>query len=455
MLSKHLKSNKKGRIGKFISNLPITLQVTIWYTTFLFILLAILIIISFLVSDSLAVAISEDELTDIITKMANGETPFKTFDETVYILRYSSEGQLLEGQSPKMFTADAIFKEGQVQEFVNGSQQFLYFDSIIENSVNNEWIRGVIPITGLKSKLSLLPAALLIISPILLIIIALGGYSIIKQAFKPVSQISKTAYDIGRTNDLTQRILLKDGDDEIHQMASAFNSMLDSLHDSSLREQQFTSDVSHELRTPISVILSESQYGEAYIDSLDDAKKSFEIITRQARRTSKLINQLLEISRMDRTSALEKEDFDLSTMLVSILQDYQTLADANSIKLIYDIEDAICIFGNKMMIHRVFDNLFSNALKFTSSLIHIQLTSDENYCYLLIKDDGPGISEINQPKIWTRFYQEDSSRSKNVNNGFGLGLSMVQKILQLHEASISLDSVLDQGSTFTIQFNKP
>ncbi|MBK5201298.1 MAG: HAMP domain-containing histidine kinase [Spirochaetaceae bacterium] len=454
MLLKQLKKTKKHRINKFISNLPITFQVTIWYMSFQFIIFSVLLIMAFFITDSFAYDVSKQELTNTIKKIASGEGVFKTYDESVYILRYSSKGELLEGQLPTLFTVDSIFNGGQVENFINDTADFLYFDARISNSANNEWIRGVYSISGLKNKLSLLLVALLIICPMFLIIIAFGGYSLIKKAFKPVSQISKTAYEIGKTNDLTRRIILKDGEDEIHQMTNAFNSMLDSLYDSSKREQQFTSDVSHELRTPISVILAESQYSELHIESLDEAKKSFEVITRQARRTTKLINQLLEISRMDQTIELDKENFDLSSILLSILQDYQTLAETSSIKLVYNIEDNVSIVGNKMMIQRVFDNLFSNALKFTDSYITIQLKAEADYCYLSIQDDGVGISEINQPKIWTRFYQEETSRSKDSNNGFGLGLSMVKKIIELHGGSITLKSAPGKGSTFNIKLKK-
>lgn len=454
MLLKQLKKTKKHRINKFISNLPITFQVTIWYMSFQFIIFSVLLIMAFFITDSFAYSVSKQELTNTINKMASGEEVFKTYDESVYILRYSSNGELIEGQLPKLFTIDPTYNGGQVGDFINDTADFLYYDAKISHSTNNEWLRGVYSISRFRNKLSLLFVALLISCPILLIIIAFGGYSLIKKAFKPVSQISKTAYEIGKTNDLTRRIILKEGEDEIHQMTNAFNSMLDSLQDSSKREQQFTSDVSHELRTPISVILAESQYGELHVESLDEAKKSFEVITRQARRTSKLINQLLEISRMDQTIKLDKENFDLSSTLLSILQDYQTLAETRSIKLIYNIEDSVSIFGNKMMIQRVFDNLFSNALKFTESYINIELKSEADYCYLSIQDNGVGISEMNQPKIWTRFYQEETSRSKDSNNGFGLGLSMVKKIIELHKGSINLISTPGKGSTFSIKLKK-
>ncbi len=453
MLLEILKKIRQMKVIKKINNLPITIKVTVWYTTFLSILLIILVGVSFLVTDRYAVSMSEQELKKVVNDIATGEESFELFDEGVLLLLYDTDGNLREGKVPTSFNVEAAFSEGVVREYLNDGSQFIYFDAqISQGGYQGYWIRGIASINGLKHKLSMISIALLVISPMVLIIITLGGCTIIKIAFKPVKKISQTAIEIGNNYDLTKRIELEDGDDEIHQMANAFNEMLDSLEEASEHEKQFTSDVSHELRTPISVILTESQYGEEHIESLEEAKKSFQVISRQSKRMSKLINQLLEISRMDRALEIEKAEFNLSEMLHSMILDYRILAEVNELLLTDRIENDIYIYGNKMMVQRVFDNLFTNALKFTSSQIIISLNQDCQFCYLSVEDDGPGISEQNQNRIWERFYQIDYSRNKESNKGFGLGLAMVNKIMQLHGGEANVESRQDRGSIFTVKF---
>jgi signal transduction histidine kinase len=104
------------------------------------------------------------------------------------------------------------------------------------------------------------------------------------------------------------------------------------------------------------------------------------------------------------------------------------------------------------MVQRVFDNLFSNAIKFTSTQLIISLRRNQQFCYLSVEDDGPGISEQNQNRIWERFYQIDYSRNKESNNGFGLGLAMVKKIMQLHDGEANVKTKKSGGSIFTVTF---
>ena len=103
------------------------------------------------------------------------------------------------------------------------------------------------------------------------------------------------------------------------------------------------------------------------------------------------------------------------------------------------------------MLERVFDNLFSNALKFTKSKIIINLYKKDRVI-LEIEDNGIGISKDDIEQIWNRFYQASSSRNKETNQGYGLGLSMVQKIIKLHNANIEVESELGKGSKFIIKF---
>ena len=218
-------------------------------------------------------------------------------------------------------------------------------------------------------------------------------------------------------------------------------------------EKQFSSDVSHELRTPITVILAQSDYALQYSDTFEEAKESLEVINRHAKRMTNLINQIMELSKLERQKEIEKEKINLSNIVLQLLEDYKPLLESKNLNLVYNVEKDIRIQGNKIMLERVFLNILMNAVKFTKTNIEVSLTREDKTAVLKIRDNGIGISEENKKFIWERFFQVNDSRNKEENKGSGLGLSMVKKIVDLHSATIDLESELEQGTCFTIKFN--
>ena len=168
--------------------------------------------------------------------------------------------------------------------------------------------------------------------------------------------------------------------------------MLDSLEKSSKRERQFSSDVSHELRTPISVIMAESEFGMKHIDSIEEARESFEVIERQSKRMTVMINQILELARLDSKLELSKREIKLSNILRKMLEDYTILFNNKNIKLFANIEDNIQLIANEALIMRMIDNLLSNALKYAKTEVRITLIKRKSII-LEVVDDGIGISD--------------------------------------------------------------
>ena len=278
---------------------------------------------------------------------------------------------------------------------------------------------------------------------------------LIKNAFKPVNIISDTALKIKNSKDFSRRIELDYGEDEIYKMASAFNEMLDTVEEVFIHEKQFSIDVSHELRTPVSVILAQSDYSLNYTETLKEAIEAFEVINRQAEKMKNLINQIMELSKLERQKEIEKERINFSNIILELLTDYKTLLELDEekkINLIIDVEKDLRIYGNRLMLERVFINLFTNAMKFTETMINVSLKKINKKVVLQVRDDGIGISKKDQKYIWNRFFQTSNSRNKDMNKGSGLGLSMVNRIVQLHSGTIELESEIEKGSCFIIKF---
>ena len=442
----------KSKINKIWENFPITVKITLWYTLFVVILISILLAVSFNIANKITGSLNQKELTEAVIEMASEPDEFDDFDDGIYFVKYNNAGVEMAGMSPRGFDLTLKFKDDGGAYEKNG-KKYYYFDKKL-NSAEGEWIRGIIPVNKLSDEVDIIFLIILILSPLLLIIIVYGGYKIIKKSLSPVSKISNTASEIQKNGDFTKRIEIDNGKDEIHKMANAFNEMLNSLENSYLHEKQFSSDVSHELRTPVSVILTESQYSLEYADTLDEAKESFEVIQRQARRMSELINQIMELSKLEKQPVIELKKTNFSETLEKIIADYKNLLYEKNIKIFKNIEKNIFINADKVMIERLIDNLLNNTMKFTKDTINIKLYSKEENCVLEVEDNGIGISDENKKLIWNRFFQVNDSRNKKINKGFGLGLSLVAKIIEQHNASIDVESQLNEGSKFIAKFTK-
>ena len=447
----------KNKINKIWENFPITVKITLWYTAFIVILIAIMLTGSFTIADKMTGDLNQRELMESVVEMASemvsNPDEFDDFDDGIYFVKYNNAGIEMAGMSPRGFDLTLNFAENTVRTYEKDGGKFYYFDKKI-NTPEGEWIRGIIPVNKLTNEVNRMLLIILISSPLLLLIIVYGGYKIIKKALNPVAKISGTASEIQKNGDFSKRIEIDEGKDEIHKMATAFNEMLNSLENSYIREKQFSSDVSHELRTPVSVILTESQYSLEYADTLEEAKDSFSVIQRQAKKMSELINQIMELSKIEKQIIIPTKKINFSEIIEKILLDYKNLIDKKNIKISKEIEEKIFIIGDKIMIERLLDNLLNNAMKFTKNEIKIKLYSENENCILEVEDNGIGMSEEFKNLIWGRFYQINDSRNKKINKGFGLGLFLVSKIIEQHNAVINVESELNKGTKFIAKFKK-
>ena len=440
----------KEIIFKPFRRITLTFKITLWYTIFIVILLTSIILGTFFVSDSVVESSGKKKLIEEVTEISNGKENFTAFEDGVTLSLYDKDGNLIAGSIPKNFDV-RDFSLGVVTYYTDSNNnKYMYYDieTNSEKFANGKYVRGIVQISSGQTSWYL-PFAIIAGSPIIILIITYGGYLIIRSSLKPVREMIETAETISNSADLSKRITIEDGKDEVHKLALVFNEMLESLERASMRERQFSSDVSHELRTPISVIVAESEYGTKYIDTVDEAKESFAVIERQSKRMTIMINQILEMTRLDNRLEIPKEFFDLSSCLEETLEDYKKLFETKDIQLITNIEDNITLFGNQVLLIRLIDNLVSNALKHANSKIWISIAK-RNTIIIEVSDDGRGIADDEKAYIWDRFYKVDKSRSISEDNSSGLGLPISKKIVELHGGEIVALDNKPQGAKFVI-----
>ena len=447
---------------RFFNNSSIKLKIGLWYMGIMILLVFSSLAIVFYISENIIHSSVRTYLKDVVIHrldyltIENGEiiidSNFDTMIQNVEIAIYDKDFKFLYGNSPNGFEMDnRKSKDDKIMIIRSNNQKWYVYNKTIElGSYGKVWIRGVMPNIGQASAIETVIQISFVILPFFLILSAIGGYIITKNSFTPIEKIRRIAEKINEGNDLSQRINLGKGDDELHTLANTFDVMFDRLQTSFENEVQFTSDVSHELRTPITVILTQAEYGKGYISSVEEAQKSFGIIEKEGQKMSKLVSQLLTLARMERgRQKLNLENINLSELIEMAVETQTLSAKSKNIKFITKIMPEIYANIDEMMIMRVFTNLISNAISYgkQNGTVTVELFLKEDKIISKISDDGIGISEDKLDKIWLRFYQVDPS--KNGDNS-GLGLSMVKKIVELHKGEIFVESELGKGTTFTI-----
>lgn len=332
----------------------------------------------------------------------------------------------------------------------NGRETWMVHDLFAIQDGTGFWVRGVVSMSGSTATMHGMILLALISVPIFIAVAALGGWLITRRAFFPVGKMAETAQAISSGSDLSLRVPDDGSGDELSRLGCTINSMFARLQASFETERQFSSDASHELRTPTAVIISQCEY--ALSDVVDEAerKKSIDVVLRQARRMSAIISQLLLLARAENGKFEPSwERLNLSELCEMVLLEMEDTAQSNGIALEMQLEPDIMLIGDQTLLMRLLTNLITNAIRYNRKGGHVEVCLQrlENGAALRVADTGAGIREEDLPKIWSRFFRADASRS---SIGTGLGLSMARWIAQVHGGTITVESVYGQGSVFTV-----
>ena len=438
--------------------LTIKTRVTIYFTLMMLLIVGLVIGVILIAGRGVISDTAEGTLLDVVhdeiddVEFDDGYLDLDELDfyrHNVYVQAYDASGLLLGGAGPSDFDGAAEFHNGEIRSVSVDNQPWLVYDLYLADNNGGVWLRGITSADNNFSAARVITILALIILPVLVVITAVIGWLIARHAFKPVRQITDTVDAINDGDDLTARIGLHRGRDEIHRLAATFDSMFDRLELSFDSEKRFASDASHELRTPVSIILAECEYARANAQTVEDYQESLDVVERQGRRMSGLINQLLNITRMDQgTQAISREEADFSE-LVDVVTDEAVRASGKDFTVEKHIEPGVTANIDVGLMSRLVQNLVENACKYTpdGGKITVSLHAAGGRATLTVSDTGIGIAKRDLGHIWERFWQADSSRG--VDRGSGLGLAMVKQIADAHGGKLSVESEPGQGSSFS------
>lgn len=240
---------------------------------------------------------------------------------------------------------------------------------------------------------------------------------------------------------------------EAKQRAAAMAAALNRQAELDQMKNNFTQSVSHELRSPLGIIYGHAELlaSESLGSLNEEQKQSSEIIMRRVLMLTNLVDDLTALLAAE-TQELRREEIDTVMLVYSLLADYRMRAETLGITLESEIEENMpWILGDSTHLRRVFDNLVSNAFKFTPAggRIILRLTTDGETVQIEVEDSGEGIPEDKLGRIFERFYQVEGGSTRR-HKGTGLGLTLVKEIIEAHRGTIGVSSQVGQGTRFTI-----
>ena len=445
-----------------MKNLSLKFKITLWFIILMIIIIAIMLAFMFVINRSVTESGMKSKIQREVenamkeVEYDDGEVEFdddvKLFDNDVYITVYDLQHRLLIGNIPNELNIIGNFVDNKLRtEVINGNQYYMYDRLVTFKKHESVWVRGITSIDSVVGTYTSFLTVALIILPLFIGAAIISGYQIAKRSLNPLEHIITTVDNINEGKDLSKRIPDIGSTEETSRLIITCNKMFARLEKSFNMEKQFTQDASHELRTPVSVILAECDYTMHHADTIGEYEESVTTINRQAKKMSNLINQLLSFARLDQQMIDSTfETINYSDLLQVICDEQKTLYP--DIGLTADIQPDIEILSNHILLSRVCVNLISNAFTYNkkNGHVHVALAKENNKTILSVKDDGIGISDDDIDKIWDRFYRADKSRTANTSGNLGLGLSMVKLIAEILHGEISVESKINEGSTFIL-----
>lgn len=281
------------------------------------------------------------------------------------------------------------------------------------------------------------------------------GWFLTRGALRPIADVTATAHTIEVSQDLSQRIPERKVNDEIGQLTSTFNRMLDRLQTAFGFQQRFVADSSHELRTPLTVIRGNASLLRM-VDDAAEREDAIRAIENEATRMSRIVDDLLLLAQLDNPSPTAVQDsgklkrqVELDTLLLDIFKQARVMAGSRRVSLGH--EDTATVLGDPDQLKQLLLNLVDNAVKYTpeDGSITLSLYRDNGWAIVDVADTGVGISQEDLPHIWERFYRVDKSRSRAAG-GTGLGLPIVRSIAYAHGGGVAAYSERDKGSIFRV-----
>ncbi len=288
---------------------------------------------------------------------------------------------------------------------------------------------------------------------LLILITFLSTYFYTRYILSPLNEIIKTKL-LGRKFPFKQQLApVKTRTYDFKYLDESISELMDHVHSAFEKEREFTSNASHELMTPISIMQSKIENMSTADDISNAQYLKLEELNKTLNRLKKIVNSLLLISRIENEQYIRNDIVQPQVLLMEVTDELTHRLEDKNLKLSIQLTEGVLLNNlNRDLLFQLFYNLLNNAIRYNKQGGNI-IISDEyiagNKYSVIIKNTGIGISQQQLPDIFNRFKKSNQS-----TEGYGLGLSIVKSIIQYENIDIKVDSIQNEGSTFTVIFNR-
>jgi len=300
----------------------------------------------------------------------------------------------------------------------------------------------------------------LFIGLLVLLLVGVVSRVAIRLSMKPLTAVEGTAEAIAN-GDLSARLPDAKPNSEVGRLTTSLNRMLGRIEESFAVQRRseeklrrFVADASHELRTPLTAIRGFAElHRQGAVSGEERTKELIGRIENESKRMSSLVEDLLTLARLDQARPLSQEAVDVKKLIDEVIQAVRAGHPAVNISSVIP-DDEVFIIGDSLKVYQAVLNLTVNAAIHTpeGTPITVTLSEKDDAVQIKVSDLGPGLTPEQQTRVFERFYRVDQSRTRNGADGSGLGLSIVQAIMDAHQGTVDIESALGRGTSFTLTF---
>ena len=373
----------------------------------------------------------------------------------VFVEFYDNNKEIID-KSPNLKSSNLKLFPDSNNEFIDTKLNNIPVRQIQTAIINNNQVVGYLVVAMSLEDfeiVQILKNILLVTFPIILILLFLIARFFAGRSIKPVRTIIETSNQITKDN-LQTRIPLPQNKDELYVLSENINNLLSRIENAIDREKQFTSDASHELRTPLAVIKGTMEVLIRKPRNQQEYEEKIQFCISEVDRLNHMVDQLLLLARFENQKQnVKQETIYLNALVLDNLTRFSEKSESKKLKIKTEFTEDYYLVCDNYLVSIIISNLISNAIKYSNpnGEIAIELGKKNNEVTFSITDFGVGIAKNDLDKIFNSFYRSDVSNHPEIK-GTGLGLSIVKRLCDLLKLEIAVESNLNQGTKFVLNF---